>query len=203
MTRIPQTKSKMEQLRARKAAPRHVAFQPARRVRYLAGGLSAVVCLMFVLHQTQIDGAAPLFRGFAAIAAAISGTFAWFYLRRAARKGPLLTLDKQGFGIAIGFERWLDFTWDQAQAFRYYEPTGLQILVKRRNTRWVGVLLADNLPAKDLSWDVRLEIFLNTFQNRPGLCIHERYVDAPILDVLQAFKDYAPKALDDYNWMER
>jgi ribonucleotide reductase alpha subunit len=89
------------------------------------------------------------------------------------------------------------------EAFRYWEPTGIALLVKRRQSRWVGVLLNRKLKADDLTWDMRLEIWLNTFHNRPGLCILHPFVKASILDVLQAFKDHAPRKLDDYEWMKR
>ena len=105
--------------------------------------------------------------------------------------------------MAVGFSGWLEFTWDQVEAFRYWEPTGLAMLVKRRQSRWVGVVLKENLKRSTLSWDQKFEIWLNTFHNRPGLCLLHPFVDAPILDVLQAFKDYAPSELDDYEWMKR
>ena len=67
----------------------------------------------------------------------------------------------------------------------------------------VGVLLNRKLAREGLTWDQRFEIWLNTFHNRPGLCILHPFVQAPILDVLQAFKDFGPRRPDDYNWMSK
>lgn len=203
MSRVPQSKSKLEALRARKKAPEEVVFNAVPGTRLLAGGMCALLAAMFLIHQTQVEGAKPLIRLFAGLCMLGFGWLGWYFLRRGSRKGPVLRIDKQGFGIAIGFDTWLDFTWDQVQAFRYWEPTGLAFLVKRRQSRWVGVLMKEKLRARNLPWDARFEIWLNTFHNRPGFCILHPFVDRPILDVLQAFKDYAPKDLDEYDWMSK
>lgn len=203
MSRVPQTKSRLEALRARKKAPDEVTFQAKAGTRLLAGGMCAVIAVMFLIHQTQVDGVKLLIRLFAAAGAGGFGVLAWYFFRRGSRKGPLLRLSKEGFGIAVGFSTWLEFRWDEIEAFRYWEPTGLMMLIKRRQSRWVGVLLKENPKRSSLPWDARFELWLNTFHNRPGLCVMHPFVDAPILDVLQAFKDYAPKALDDYEWMKR
>lgn len=202
MTRVPRTRSRLEELRARKKVT-EVVFNASAGTRRLAGGMCLILGVMFVIHQTQVDGAKPLIRAFALAATGFFGVLAWYFLRRGSRRGPVLRLDKQGFGMAVGFSGWLEFTWDQVEAFRYWEPTGLVMLVKRRQSRWVGVLLKEAPKKSDLTWDQKFEIWLNTFHNRPGLCLLHPFVDAPILDVLQAFKDYAPKELDDYEWMSR
>lgn len=105
--------------------------------------------------------------------------------------------------MALGFSGWIDVPWSAVEAFRYWEPTGIALLVKRRQSRWVGILLKDTSMLRDLTWDQRFEIWMNTFHNRPGLTLLHPFVKAPILDVLQAFKDHAPKALDDYTWMSK
>ncbi|MFK7945389.1 MAG: hypothetical protein AB8B85_21110, partial [Paracoccaceae bacterium] len=140
MTRVPKTKSRLEELRAKKKIT-EVVFNAAPGTRRLAGGMCLVIAVMFLIHQTQIDGAKLLIRAFA-----LSGTvgftvLAWYFIRRGSRRGMLLRMDKQGFGMAVGFHGWLDFTWDEVEAFRYWEPTGLAMLIKRRQSRWVGVLL--------------------------------------------------------------
>ncbi|MFK7945277.1 MAG: hypothetical protein AB8B85_20505, partial [Paracoccaceae bacterium] len=53
------------------------------------------------------------------------------------------------------------------------------------------------------TWHMSFELGINSFNNRPGLCLLHPFIDAPLLDVLQAFKDYAPKELDDYEWMSK
>ncbi len=198
MTRVPKVKSR----KAKRPAGETI-FNAAPGTRLLAGGLCTVLAVMFLIHQTQIEGAKPLIRVFAGGCTLAFGVLAWYFVRRGSRRGPVLRLGPEGFGIALGFNTWLEFTWEQVEAFRYWEPTGMAMLVKRRQSRWVGVLLKSKLPGEGLSWDVRFEIWLNTFHNRPGLTLLHPFVDAPILDVLQAFKDHAPKALDDYTWMSR
>lgn len=203
VSRVPKTKSRLEALRARKKAPEEVVFNASPGTRRLAGGMFALLALMFLIHQTQIEGAKPLIRAFALFCSGGGAVLAWYFLRRGSRKGPVLKLSKQGFGMALGFNGWVEFPWDQVEAFRYWEPTGLAFLVKRRQSRWVGIVLKASLKRSELSWDQKFEIWLNTFHNRPGLCLLHPFVEAPILDVLQAFKDYAPKELDDYEWMKR
>ena len=198
MSRIPRTRTRLK-----KQAPAEAVFTAAPGSRLLAGGLCAVIAVMFVIHQTQIEGVAVLLRLFTLGMTAIFAALAWYFIRRGSRRGPVLRVGPDGFGIAVGFGGWLEFPWSDVEAFRYWEPTGLAMLVKRRQSRWVGVVLKRKLKAEDLSWDMRFEIWLNTFHNRPGLCILHPFVKAPILDVLQAFKDFAPRALDDYNWMSR
>ncbi len=198
MSRVPKTRSRQS-----KQAPKGVTFQASPGPRRLAGGLCAVIALLFLLHQTQIDGNAIWIRLFALLMMTFFGGLAWYFLRRGSRRGPVLHVGRDGFGIAIGFNGWLEFPWEDVEAFRYWEPTGLGMIVKRRQSRWVGVLLNRKLPADKLTNDERFEIWLNTFHNRPGFCVLHPFVDAPILDVLQAFKDYAPPRTDDYNWMSR
>ena len=179
MSRIPHTKSKLEQLRARKKVT-EVVFEACPGTRLLAAAMCALLCAMFVIHQTQVDGNKVLIRLFALAAAVGFAALAWYFWRRGRRKGPVLRLTKQGFGIALGFDSWREFTWDQVEAFRYWEPTGLAFLVKRRQSRWVGIVLRKGLARGDLPWDVRFEIWLNTFHNRPGLCILDPFVQVPI-----------------------
>ena len=178
-------------------------FSAAPGTRLLAGALCAVLMAMFLVHQTQIEGASPLVRGAAAAAAAAFGALAWYFVRRGARRGPVLRVGPRGFGIALGFDGWLDVPWTEVEAFRYWEPTGIAMLIKRRQSRWVGVLLHNPRRLRDLAPSGRFEVWLNTFHNRPGLCVLHPFVAAPILEVLQAFKDHAPKELDDFGWMRR
>lgn len=198
MTRIPKTRSRMAS-----RAKHEAVFMASPGPRRLAAAMCAVLALLFVVHQTQIDGTAIWFRLFAAVMAALFGGLAWYFWRRGSRTGPVLRVGPDGFGIAVGFEGWLEFAWDDVQAFRYWEPTGLAMLVKRRQARWVGVLLNRKLPSTSLTWDQRFDIWLNTFHNRPGLCVLHPFVQAPILDVLQAFKDFAPRRADEFDWMKK
>lgn len=177
-------------------------FQAAPGTRMLAGYLCAVLTFMFVVHQTQIEGEAAPLRLMAFVLAIFFGALAWYFLKRGSRKGPVLRVGPDGFGIAVGFDGWLEFPWEDVEAFRYWEPTGMAMLVKRRQSRWVGVLLNRKLVA-NLPSDQRFEIWLNTFHNRPGLCVLHPFVRENILDVLQAFKDHAPKRADDYEWMKK
>ncbi|MEM6662710.1 MAG: hypothetical protein AAF666_11100 [Pseudomonadota bacterium] len=199
MTRVPKTRSRLKKKRPAAEA----VFNAAPGSRLLAGGLCAVLTVMFAVHQTQIEGEAVLIRLFAALMAGFFGALAWYFLRRGSRRGPVLRVGPEGFGIALGFDTWLDFPWEDVEAFRYWEPTGIAMLVKRRQSRWVGVLLNRPLQGRDLPLDARFEIWLNTFHNRPGFCILHPFVRENILDVLQAFKDHAPKRCDDYEWMKK
>lgn len=203
MSRVPQTRSRLEQLRARKKAPEVVEFQATPGTRLLAAAMCGLIAVMFLFHQTQVDGAKPLIRIFALFGAAFFGALAWYFWKRGMRKGPVLRLSKQGVGVALGWTGWIDLTWDQVHAFRYWEPTGIMLLVKRRQSRWVGIVLKDRSFIDKLPLDQRFEAWLNRLGNRPALTILHPFVDVPILDVLQAFKDYAPKELDDYEWLKR
>ena len=205
MTRVPKTKSRLSELRA-KAKPKEVAvFEGSPGSRLWATALCAILAVMFAAHQTQIDGASPLLRAGSALVAAFFAVLAWYFLKRGGRRGPVLEVRPDGFGMALGFRTWIDIPWEQVEAFRYWEPTGMAALVKRRQSRWVGVLLlkGKGVKRRDLPWDARFEIWLNTVHNRPGLCLLHPFVRADILDVLQAFKDHAPSELDDYTWMKR
>jgi len=198
MTRVPKTRTRLKKKR-----PTEAIFDAAPGSRLLASRLCAVLTVMLLIHQTQIEGLAVLLRLFIAVMTAFFAVLTWYFHRRGSRRGTVLRVGREGFGIAVGFAGWLDIPWDEVKAFRYWEPTGMAMLIKRRQSRWVGVLLNRNLPASGLSWDMRFEIWLNTFHNRPGLCLLDPFVRAPILDVLQAFMDYAPKALDDNKWMAK
>lgn len=198
MSRIPKTRTRL----AKKTTEEKV-FMASAGPRLLAGGMLAVLAVLFAIHQTVIEGEAVLLRLFAFVMMVIFGVLAWYFIRRGSRRGPVLRVGPDGFGIALGFRGWFEFPWEEVEAFRYWEPTGILLLVKRRQSRWVGILLNRKLPAGDLTWDERLEIWLNTFHNRPGLCILHPFVKAPILEVLQAFKDFAPRRTDDYDWMKR
>ena len=202
MTRVPQTKSRLEQLRARKKAPEVLEFQGTPGTRLLAAAMCGVIALFFVIHQTQVEGAKPLIRAFALGGAGFFGALAWYFWKRGSRKGPVLRLSKQGVGVALGWTGWVELSWDEVAAFRYWEPTGIAFLVKRRQSRWVGIVLKDRSFIDALPMDQRFEAWLNRLGNRPSLTILHPFVDAPILDVLQAFKDYAPKELDDYTWLQ-
>ena len=198
MTRVPKTRSRLK----KRVVPEAV-FQAAPGSRLLAGWLCALLAFMFLVHQTQIEGTSILLRVFIMACCAFFAALAWYFLKRGSRKGPVMKVGSDGFGIAVGFEGWIDVPWDDVSAFRYWEPTGIAMLVKRRQSRWVGVLLNRKLPGKDLPWDMRFELWLNTFHNRPGLCLLHPFVRENILDVLQAFKDHAPKRADDYEWMKK
>ena len=60
--RVPQTKSKLEQLRARKNKPEVVEFQAVPGTRLLAAAMCGIIALFFVIHQTQVEGLKPLIR---------------------------------------------------------------------------------------------------------------------------------------------
>ena len=197
MTRVPKTKTRL------KDQPRVLEFQASPGPRRLAGGMCALIAVMLAIHQTQIDGVSPILRVLSAVGTVLFSGLAWYFFKRAARKGTVMRVGPDGFGMAIGFDSWVEYTWPQVQAFRYYEPTGFMLLVKRRQTRWLGVVTLQPPNTQDMPRDARFEIWLNTVHNRPALCLMEPFVDAPILDVLQAFKDHAPKELDDYQWMRR
>ena len=203
MSRVPTTRSLARNRARSRKSEDTVVFQASPGTRRLAAGLFAILAVMFVIHQTQIEGTAILLRLMAAVLAICFAAGAWYFWRRGSRGGPVLEVGPDGFGIAVGFEGWLEFPWEDVEAFRYWEPTGLAMLVKRRQARWVGVLLNRGLSRSALSWDQRFEIWLNTFHNRPGLCILHPFVKAPILDVLQAFKDHAPARCDYYKWMSK
>lgn len=202
MTRVPKAKSKLEQLRARKNKPEVVEFQGIPGTRLLASAMCGIIACMFVIHQTQVEGLKPLIRAFAIAGAIFFTALALYFWKRGTRKGPVLRISKQGMGIALGWTGWVELTWDQVQAFRYWEPTGLAFVIKRRQSRWVGIVLKDRSFIDALPMDQRFEAWLNRLGNRPSLTILHPFVDAPILDVLQAFKDYAPKELDDYTWLQ-
>lgn len=198
MSRVPKMRGRMARSRAVEAV-----FQQSPGSRLIAAGLCGLLAVMFVIHQTQVDGAKPLIRAFAVLGAGFFGVLAFYFWRRGRRRGTLLRITRDGFGIAIGFNGWIELPWDAISSFRYWEPTGFALLVKRRQTRWVGVTLKDRSFLDDLPLDQRFDAWLNRIFNRPSLCVIEPVVDAPILDVLQAFKDYAPRELDDYTWMSR
>ncbi|MEM7188794.1 MAG: hypothetical protein AAF439_04210 [Pseudomonadota bacterium] len=200
MSRVPKTRTR---LRKQWAPKPEAVFQAAPGTRLLAGWLTATLAVLFLIHQTQIEGEAIPLRLFALLCAAFFGALAWYFIKRGSRKGPVLKVGPNGFGIAVGFDAWIEAPWDDVEAFRYWEPTGIAMLIKRRQSRWVGILLNRGLSARNLPLDVRFEIWLNTFHNRPGLCILHPFVEENILDVLQAFKDHAPKRTDDYEWMKR
>lgn len=198
MTRVPKVK--------RKPGTRpssDLVFEGSSGTRIQAAVLCAVLALMFLLNQTQLEGEALLLRLLSLVLMVFFAGLAWYFWRRGRRKGPVIQIGPNGFGIAVGFETWLEFPWDKVEAFRYWEPTGLAMLIKRRQSRWIGVLVNQKIDGTKLPWDARFEIWLNTFHNRPGLCLLHPFVKANILDVLQAFKDNAPRRADDYNWMSR
>lgn len=193
MPRVPKTKT-----RDKKRALAEQVFQAAPGTRRLAGGMCALLAVMFLIHQTQVDGIKPFIRLFAMACTGVFTALAFYFFRRGNRRGPVLRIGPDGFGIAIGFDGWVDLTWDQVKAFKYWEPTGITMLVKRRQSRWVGVAVKDPGVLADRPASQRFEMGLNTFHNRPPLCVLHPFVDADILDVLQAFKDHAPPELDDY-----
>lgn len=204
MIRVPKIKSRLSDMRARHKRRSEVAeFDGKPGSRLVAGGLCGVLAFMFLINQTQIEGLSPLWRSVSATASICFAVLAWYFLKKGNRSGLLLRVGPDGFGMALGFRGWIEVAWDDVEAFRYWEPTGISLLIKRRQSRWVGILLRQGLSRDSLTWDQRFEIWLNTFHNRPGLCILHPFVGAPILDVLQAFKDHAPRDLDDYEWMSK
>jgi hypothetical protein len=164
--------------------------------RPAAGVLSALIALMLLAHQLFLDGPKPLLRGLVLLAAAGFGTLGWYMVRRGRRRGLVLRLGPEGVGIALGFAGWLEVPWDRVRAWRYWEPTGFAALVKRRQARWIGFRLVDETVLARRPWDERLEMWLNRVQGRPPLCTLAPFVDAPILDVLEACQTHAPE-LDD------
>jgi hypothetical protein len=164
--------------------------------RPAAGGLAALIALMLLVHQFFVDGPKPLVRAVVLLAAACFAALAFYMVRRGARRGPALRLGPEGVGIALGFAGWIEVPWAAVRAWRYWEPTGFAVLVKRRQARWVGFRLKDEALLTGRPWDQRLEMWLNRAQGRPALCALAPFVGAPILDVLEAFQAHAPE-LDD------
>ena len=195
MTRVPKTRTRLQD------QPRSVEFQASPGPRRLAAWMCAVIAVMLVIHQTQIEGSGIALRALTLFGMVLFVGLAWFFFKRAARRGTVMQVGPEGFGMAIGFDSWVEYPWSKIQAFRYYEPTGFMLLVKRRQTRWLGVVPLQPPNTAEMPWDARFEIWLNTVHNRPAFCLMEPFVDAPILDVLQAFKDLAPEDLDDYEWL--
>ena len=151
---------------------------------------------MLLIHQLFVEGPKPLLRALVLLAAVGFAAIAWYLIRRGRRRGPVLRLRPDGVGVAVGFAGWLEVPWEQVRAWRYWEPTGFAVLVKRRQARWVGFRLKDESVLAGRPWDERLEMWLHRAQGRPALCTLAPFVGAPILDVLEAFQTYAPE-LDD------
>ena len=193
MTRVPKTKT----LNKKRALAAQV-FQAHPGTRRLAGGMCALLAVMFLIHQTQVEGIKPFIRLFALACTLVFSALALYFFRRGSRRGPVLKIGPDGFGIAVGFSGWIEVPWDKVKAFKYWEPTGIAMLVKRRQSRWVGVALKDSSLLAGRPPSERFEIWLNTFHNRPALTVLHPFVASNILDVLQAFKDHAPPELDDY-----
>ena len=164
--------------------------------RPAAGGLAALIGLMLLAHQLFVEGPKPLLRAIALVAAAGFAWLAFYLARRGARRGPALRLGPGGVGIALGFAGWVEVPWAALRAWRYWEPAGFAVLVKRRQARWVGFRLKDETVLAGRPWDERLEMWLNRVQGRPALCLLAPFVAAPILDVLEALQTHAPE-LDD------
>ncbi|MEM9138477.1 MAG: hypothetical protein AAGB15_01480 [Pseudomonadota bacterium] len=198
MTRIPRIKRK-----SNKRPDGETAFQASSGTRLQASVLCAVLAVLFLINQTQLEGEAILLRLLSVVCMVFFAVLAWYFWRRGRRRGPVIRVGPEGFGIAVGFDTWLEFPWDDVAAFRYWEPTGLAMLIKRRQSRWIGILINRTIDGTKLTWDARFEIWLNKFHNRPGLCLLHPFVKADILDVLQAFKTHAPRRADDYTWMSR
>jgi hypothetical protein len=191
LTRVPKARA-----RGRRRAARDVAFDAAPGWRPAAGGLAALLALMLLAHQLFVEGPKPLLRAIALVSAAAFGALACYLVRRGRRRGPVLRLGPERIGIATGFDGWLEVPWEAVRAWRYWEPTGFALLVKRRQARWIGFRLKDERVLAGRPWDQRLEMALNRLQGRPALCILAPFVAAPILDVLEAFQAHAP-GLDD------
>jgi hypothetical protein len=164
--------------------------------RPAAGGLAGLIAAMLLAHQLFVEGPKPLLRALVLLAAAGFAALAWYLVRRGRRRGPVLRLGPEGVGIALGFSGWLEVPWSEVRAWRYWEPTGFAVLVKRRQARWVGFRLKDEAALAGGPWDQRLEMWLNRAQGRPALCALAPFVSAPILEVLEAFQTHAPE-LDD------
>ncbi len=164
--------------------------------RPVGGALSAMIAAMLMVHQLYVDGPKPLVRLLALLGAVAFAAIAWYLLRRGFRRGVAIRVSPEGVGIAIGFRGWLEVSWDEVRAWRYWEPTGFMLLIKRRAPRWVGFVLKDESRLRDRSWDERLEMWLARVNGRPSLCVLHPFVEGSILEVLEAFQTQAG-ALDD------
>jgi hypothetical protein len=191
LTRVPQARA-----RERTRAARASAFDAAPGWRPAAAGLAALIALMLTLHQLYVEGPKPLLRLFVLLVATGFAALAWYLLQRGRRRGPALRVGPEGVGIALGFAGWLEVPWERVRAWRYWEPTGFAVLVKRRQARWVGFRLTDEGALAGRPWDQRLEMALNRLQGRPALCVLAPFVAAPILEVLESFQAHAAH-LDD------
>lgn len=151
---------------------------------------------MLLVHQLYVEGPKPLARLAALFGSAFFAAVAVYLVKRGFRRGAAVRVGPSGVGIALGFAGWLEVPWEQVRAWRYWEPTGFALLVKRRQPRWVGLRLRDEAPLAARPWDERLEMWLGRMHGRPALCVLHPFVAAPILEVLEAFQTHAP-ALDD------
>lgn len=164
--------------------------------RPVGGALCAMISAMMLIHQLYVEGPRPVVR-LSALAATIGfGIVAYYLVRRGFRRGLALRVGPEGVGIALGFRGWLDVSWDEVLAWRYWEPTGFMLLVKRRAPRWVGFRLKDESRLAERPWDERLEIWLARAYGRPSLCVLHPFVEGSILEVLEAFQIQA-RDLDD------
>lgn len=182
MSRVPKAKQAKDKRQALKNLS--LGARPGRL--WAAAFVSGLIAVMFVIHQTQIDGAKVVIRAFAVACAIGFGVMAWYLGKRAARRGEAVRIDKTGIGLAIGFGGWLEVPWDGIAAYRYWEPTGLALLWKRRQPRWVGFKLKDESVLKGRPWDEALDLFLARLAGRPALVVLHTNIDGSILDVLEA-----------------
>ena len=186
--------------RARKAALRPpaatAAFAAVPGWRPVGGALCAMIAAMLLVHQLYIDAPRPAIRLVALLAAVLFGAIAWYLVRRGFRRGTAIRVGPEGVGIALGFRGWLEVPWEEVRAWRYWEPTGFMLLIKRRAPRWVGYVLKDESRLGARPWDERLEMWLARANGRPSLCVTHPFVEGSILEVLEAFQTQAG-ALDD------
>lgn len=182
--------------RALRPPPATAEFAGVPGWRPVGGALCAMIAAMMLVHQLYIEGPRPAMRLVALIIALWFAFIAYYLIRRGFRRGLALRVGPEGVGIALGFRGWLDVPWDEVRAWRYWEPTGFMLLVKRRAPRWVGFKLKDESVLARRPWDERLEMWLARWNGRPKLCVLHPFVDGSILEVLEAFQTQAG-ALDD------
>ena len=173
-----------------------VEFANAPGWRPVGGALCAMMAAMLIVHQLYLEGPRPALRLAALLGAAFFALSAWYLIRRGFRRGAAVRVGPEGVRLALGFDGWLDAPWSEVRAWRYWEPTGFMLLVKRRAPRWVGFRLKDETALAARPWDERLEMWLARFYGRPRLCILHPFVHGSILEVLEAFQTHAPD-LDD------
>ena len=197
MSRTPKVKSRLEDLRARKKPRSDLVLQAGAGGRLWAGAaLSGTIAVMFIAHQTQVEGAQLLIRLLSLAAAAAFAVLAWYLARRAARRGDMVRITSEGICLAVGFRGWLEIPWENIRGYRYWEPTGFALLYKRRQPRWVGFKLRDESTLMGRPWDEAAELAWNRWAGRPAVAVLHTMIRGSILDVLEACQTHR-RDLDD------